>query len=524
MVNYRRNPFLADKTAFDAKVRVEIFQMNNSKGIIQLTEMPMYSDIPSERPQIRNFITNDVYNEVVFTESPIADHFCVDYIPDPNKNDVKNCEGTGRININVAQGTWIIVKYKGLGRINFSKNRNLGGLEKISYAYGLPFDSSNASGDVAINKKYPNWQEAVTKETALWGGNNVNITSVLKPISGYHSKAYNRVITFSEIYTAHPSIPANPPLPATPAYTNNQFFLHSKPLNPIESFSFVYPTNANTPASMTPATDRITWALTGNYIRNLNKKVYFYMVDGDARLRILWRKATGDMQIMLTGSVVSSFSGTNNFSSLTDNHPLKEFDNMGFLELGPFIYAFETISPGTTKSVRITKNTDTKVDLQNMNVNWKGGCAIYDGNGGIWLLGNEYDTSVFTNTYRYNIWDNTWSLGPNLPLSIGGEAYQILNNGAVLSYDGEGFVILARRVNSTRTEISSSDPGMSPFYFAFNSQFDNVEEIPINNAIRTPSTHTKGTQTRDYLGQALTIDGDIYAITGTYYLRISKKV
>ena len=129
MANFRRNPFTA---TFQAVERVEIFRIPASK-IIQLTEIPLYSSNSALRPQIKYLNTGALLTEV-FTPTPGADQFCVDYIRDKNVPAITEREGTGRVIVNVAVGEWVLVKYQGIGRVDFRQPIADDG---IGYAYGL---------------------------------------------------------------------------------------------------------------------------------------------------------------------------------------------------------------------------------------------------------------------------------------------------------------------------------------------------------------------------------------------------
>lgn len=440
MANFRRNPFTA---TFQPVERVEIFQIPASK-IIQLTEIPLYSSNSALRPQIKYLNTGALMTEV-FTPTPGADQYCVDYIRDNNVPAITEREGTGRVSVNVAVGEWVLVKYQGIGRVDFRQPISDDG---IGYAYGLTEN---------------------TPETILdYRGFTL---SGWFPISTYISgdRYYSIMSTGSSVglrlYTA--------------------------------------PINQNTPTATLPSNGTIT---TANWFKT-DSRVHSFLAS-DGRIGVIWTNSANAYQGKISTNPLNA-ADMGGWSDIA--FPVNFNQYACSTQIGNQVFFFGcngVLNTASNTAVRYNADTQSGVLLANLPNNWQYGACEYDGNGGIWLIGNML-TGQVGQVLKYSIWDNTYETKTAItfPLSFGAGTNTALYFGAIPN----GGVLLNQEQNGFLIERSHIYRKSSPAGFYEKLGFAETPMIfyDIQSGDQKQIQSTPDREVRGYVGSDTTIAGII---------------
>ena len=310
-----------------------------------------------------------------FSPTPGTDQFCVDYVYDPNIPQIADREGTGRVIVNATTGTWVLVRYQGIGRVDFRQPIADDG---IGYAYGLTENTPETILDF-LGFTLSGWY----------------------PISTYISgdRYYSIMSTGSSaglrLYTA--------------------------------------PINQNTPTATLPANGTIT---TANWFKT-DSRVHSFLAS-DNRIGVIWTNNANAYQ----GKISTNPLNTTDMGGWTDIAFPTAFNQYACsTQIGNQVFFFGcngVLNTASNTAVRYNADTQTGVLLANLPNNWQYGACEYDGNGGIWLIGNML-TGQVGQVLRYDILTNTYETktaisGLSSTLSIG-------NGGAILNAEQTHFII-----------------------------------------------------------------------------------
>ena len=338
-MNYRRNPFSA---TFTPEERTEIFQIPASK-IIQLSEWPLYSDTTIDRPQMKYLDTGNALTET-FSPTPGTDQFCVDYVYDPNIPQIADREGTGRVIVNATTGTWVLVRYQGIGRVDFRQPIADDG---IGYAYGLTENTPETILDF-LGFTLSGWY----------------------PISTYISgdRYYSIMSTGSSaglrLYTA--------------------------------------PINQNTPTATLPANGTIT---TANWFKT-DSRVHSFLAS-DNRIGVIWTNNANAYQGKISTNPLNT-TDMGGWTDIAFPTAFNQYACSTQIGNQVFFFGCNgVLNTASNTAVRYNADTQTGVLLANLPNNWQYGACEYDGNGNIWLIGNML-TGQVGQVLKYSIWDNTY--------------------------------------------------------------------------------------------------------------------
>lgn len=387
-MNYRRNPFSA---TFTPEERTEIFQIPASK-IIQLSEWPLYSDTTIDRPQMKYLDTGNALTET-FSPTPGADQFCVDYVSDPNIPQIADREGTGRVIVNATTGTWVIVRYWGIGRVNFRQPIADDG---IGYAYGLKEN---------------------TPETIL----------DYRGFSGFDSYLQYPLSTY---------------------IIDNVYYslMHYRPGVEDDGFVGFAGINLNAPALQIPA-NHIFSPTVGNFFK-MDSRVFSFLTS-ENRIGVMW---TSGIPNLFQGKISTNPLNTTDMGGWTDIAFPTAFNQYACsTQIGNQVFFFgcnSVLNTASNTAVRYNADTQSGVLLASLPNNWQYGACEYDGNGNIWIFGNML-TGQVGQVLKYSIWDNTYETKTAItfPLSFGTGASTttywgaIPNGGVLLNQEQNGFIV-----------------------------------------------------------------------------------
>ena len=408
MANFRRNPFTA---TFQAVERVEIFRIPASK-IIQLTEIPLYSSNSALRPQMKYLNTGALLTEV-FTPTPGADQFCVDYIRDKNVPAITEREGTGRAIVNVAVGEWVIVKYQGIGRVDFRQPIVDDG---IGYAYRLTEN---------------------TPETILDYRGFTVVGHDWYPLSTYISDDRYYSIMFKG--------------------SSYGFRLYTAPIN------------QNTPTATLPTNGIIT---TANWLRT-DSRVHSFLTNNN-RIGVIWTNSANAYQGKISTNPLNT-TDMGGWTDITFPTAFNQYACS--TQIGNQVFFFGcngVLNTPSNVAVRYNADTQSGVLLANLPNNWQYGACEYDGNGNIWIFGNML-TGQVGQVLKYSIWDNTYETKTAItfPLSFGTGTNNALyfgaipNGGVLLNQEQNGFIVTISNIRYVATIGFIEKQGFSnePKYF-----------------------------------------------------------
>jgi len=345
-----------------------------SSKIIQLTEYPLYSALSTDRPRVFRFDDLTELTET-FSPSPVVDQFCTDYIPDPNIPQIADREGTARMKININTGDWVIVQYYGIGRNSFIRSD-----DSISYAFGLT----------------ENTPETILDYRGFWS------TYPWFPTSTY--------ISGDRYYSIAVSDTASRGLRLVTAKINQ-----------------------NTPTTELIANGDLT---SSNWFK-ADSRVHSFLAS-DGRIGCIWTDSTNTYR----GKISTNPLNASDMGGWTDIAFPTAFNQYACsTQIGNQVYFFGANSVlNTPSNIAVKYNADTQsgVLLANLPNNWQYGACEYDGNGGIWLIGNML-TGQVGQVLRYDILTNTYETktaisGLSSTLSIG-------NGGAILNAEQTHFII-----------------------------------------------------------------------------------
>jgi len=386
-MNYRRNPFSA---TFTPEERTEIFQIPASK-IIQLSEWPLYSDTTIDRPQMKYLDTGNALTET-FSPTPGTDQFCVDYVSDPNVPQIADREGTGRVIVNATTGTWVIVRYWGIGRVNFRQPIADDG---IGYPYGLT----------------ENMPETILDYRGFTG-----LDSQLQyPLSTY--------IIDNVYYTLAVYRPGALDL----------------------GFVGFAGINLNAPTLQMPA-NHIFSPTAGNFFK-IGARVFSFLTS-ENRIGVIWTSGTNLFQ----GKISTNPLNTTDMGGWTNITFPTAFNQYACsAQIGNQVFFFGcngVLNTPSNVAVRYNADTQSGVLLASLPNNWQYGACEYDGNGNIWIFGNML-TGQVGQVLKYSIWDNTYETKTAItfPLSFGTGTNTALyfgaipNGGVLLNSEQNGFLV-----------------------------------------------------------------------------------
>ena len=380
MANFRRNPFTA---TFQAVERVEIFRIPASK-IIQLTEIPLYSSNSALRPQMKYLNTGALLTEV-FTPTPGADQFCVDYIRDKNVPAITEREGTGRAIVNVAVGEWVIVKYQGIGRVDFRQPIVDDG---IGYAYRLTEN---------------------TPETIL----------------------EYRGFTVSGWY------------PASTYISGDRYYSIMSTGSSAGLRLYTAPINQNAPTAALPTNGTIT---TANWFKT-DSRVHTFLTS-DNRIGVIWTNSANAYQGKISTNPLNA-TDMGGWTDITFPTAFNQYACSTQIGNQVFFFGCNgVLNTPSNVAVRYNADTQSGVLLASLPNNWQYGACEYDGNGNIWIFGNML-TGQVGQVLKYSIWDNTYETKTAItfPLSFGTGTSTttywgaIPNGGVLLNQEQNGFII-----------------------------------------------------------------------------------
>jgi len=412
-MNYRRNPFSA---TFTPEERTEIFQIPASK-IIQLSEWPLYSDTTIDRPQMKYLDTGNALTET-FSPTPGTDQFCVDYVSDPNVPQIADREGTGRVIVNATTGTWVIVRYWGIGRVNFRQPIADDG---IGYPYGLT----------------ENMPETILDYRGFTG-----LDSQLQyPLSTY--------IIDNVYYTLAVYRPGALDL----------------------GFVGFAGINLNAPTLQMPA-NHIFSPTAGNFFK-IGARVFSFLTS-ENRIGVIWTSGTNLFQ----GKISTNPLNTTDMGGWTNITFPTAFNQYACsAQIGNQVFFFGcngVLNTPSNVAVRYNADTQSGVLLASLPNNWQYGACEYDGNGNIWIFGNML-TGQVGQVLKYSIWDNTYETKTAItfPLSFGTGTNNALyfgaipNGGVLLNQEQNGFIVTISNIRYVATIGFIEKQGFSnePKYF-----------------------------------------------------------
>jgi len=400
--NWRRDPF--NKT-FNAVERVDIFKVPTNK-ICRLTETPLYSSIAADRVKV--YLLSDL---TALTESfadvPAANQYTVDYIPDPFIPAIEEREGTDTVYINVTTGTWVIVKYQGIGRNNWEFDDQI----DAALPFGLYKEKREELYDyrlmtVAVNQTYYPHASIFYNNIFYLVYHRTGATTILLTGAAGNS---NRV--------------------TMPTVTNGQIY------------------------NVAP--------------RNDNRFLYF--LESTGRLGVFFTD-TGNAYRGRISTAALNLADLTAWGDITFPENFLQYACSCQVGNQLFVFGANP-NLNTPKDVAVKYDVDTQagVVLTSLPNNWQFGAAAYDGNGNIYLLGNTL-AGREGQVLKYSILGNSYTAMTTISLPIGGETNSttqfwgaIPDRGAILNRTGEYFILVRDLVTYVTAPLTAYQSGCNAY-------------------------------------------------------------